>query len=327
MQRICILTIAPYGGGAEKSMQLLNQVFQTNGMNSQICTIYNLNDGKDINHHSLNLKEKNILSVYKSILKLRIYLTTNSFTTLIVNCELSEFFSIFAPRSVKKIVVLHNPKPWKKRKFLGILTRLTLFIQGVKWISVSERVRVWPTNLKSFGVIPNLFKLSSEGRVNLNLVSRLVFVGRLINQKDPVMFCRIAELSKLETHVIGDGPLRLKLSTKYSKFAFHGYVQNPWELISDKDILLFCSESEGDGLALLEAIDRGCAILVRDTPDYRRFKLPNNNYFFTEFEALQKIRKHVNNPFLELNEQINSAILLERNPKLIYEKWLDLLQE
>lgn len=103
---------------------------------------------------------------------------------------------------------------------------------------------------------------------------RFVFVGHLNYRKDPLLLVRaFAELKNLEFNVslemIGDGPLRtdiiqlieslgLKRDVKIS-----GSLSEPFPNISNADIFVLPSKSEGTSRASLEALYLGLPVVLR----------------------------------------------------------------
>ena len=95
------------------------------------------------------------------------------------------------------------------------------------------------------------------------LPRRVGFVGRLVDQKAPELFCEIARLGPpgLEWHVYGDGPLRAALQEKYSSYVtFHGAVSDMASVWAGMGLLLMPSRSEGLPLAALEALSAGVPV-------------------------------------------------------------------
>lgn len=95
------------------------------------------------------------------------------------------------------------------------------------------------------------------------LPRRVGFVGRLVDQKAPDLFCEIAKRGPpgLEWHVYGDGPLRGALEEKYAAHVtFHGAVGDMASVWAGLGLLLMPSRSEGLPLAALEALSAGVPV-------------------------------------------------------------------
>jgi glycosyltransferase involved in cell wall biosynthesis len=116
---------------------------------------------------------------------------------------------------------------------------------------------------------------------------RLVsFSGLISVQKDPALFNELAlALGDRQFCWIGDGPLREKLGA--ANIAITGWVDsdtvNAW---LDKT-LIYLSASAWEGLPFgaLEAMNKSCALLLRDVPGNRDLVIPGENgYLFREKE-------------------------------------------
>lgn len=95
------------------------------------------------------------------------------------------------------------------------------------------------------------------------------FVGRLLSEKDPDLFCRIAEdaqrrMLPFEFHVFGDGPLGTELRTAFAHvgITWHGVVPKPAEIYSRFDVLLMTSPIENCPYAVLEAKSYGVPVVA-----------------------------------------------------------------
>lgn len=87
---------------------------------------------------------------------------------------------------------------------------------------------------------------------------RVGFVGRLLDEKDPILFCETARLARQKGlnavfHVFGDGALLDRIQLEYSA----DVVLHPWssesEIYSSIDVLLMTSPIENCPYVLLEA--------------------------------------------------------------------------
>jgi glycosyltransferase involved in cell wall biosynthesis len=105
----------------------------------------------------------------------------------------------------------------------------------------------------------------------------VVFVGRLARVKRLDLLIHAFAISKQSTHanllIIGDGPeagnakalaydLALGESCK-----FLGHQDNPLPWIRQSDLLVLCSDAEGFGLVLVEAMACGTQVLSTNCPD------------------------------------------------------------
>lgn len=89
--------------------------------------------------------------------------------------------------------------------------------------------------------------------------TRVSFVGRLSEEKNPELFCQVAKhLTKLNhsfSFVIwGDGPLEERLKEMYSEYVqFRGFEPNKETIYDNTDILLLTSMFENCPMVILEA--------------------------------------------------------------------------
>jgi glycosyltransferase involved in cell wall biosynthesis len=104
---------------------------------------------------------------------------------------------------------------------------------------------------------------------------KFVFVGALVNNKQP--FIIIDAIKKLllsgievELDVIGDGPLMQSLKKQSSNLSnsncvnFHGFLDKPYQIISNADVLVLPSLTEGISRSVLEALYLGIPCVLRE---------------------------------------------------------------
>ena len=104
---------------------------------------------------------------------------------------------------------------------------------------------------------------------------RLGFLGRLVEQKDPLFLVDVAAALKrraegrVSLHIAGEGPLRARLAAELagtlpaSDVEWLGEIANPASLFSRIDYLCLPSRWEGQPLAALEAMAAGVVVLAR----------------------------------------------------------------
>ncbi|HOY38444.1 MAG: glycosyltransferase family 4 protein [Bacteroidales bacterium] len=102
----------------------------------------------------------------------------------------------------------------------------------------------------------------------------LLFVGRLVPQKDPFTFLKAVKIAAttidLQVHILGDGPLRAKMEkwvTKNhlsEKVKFFGWVDKPEMLYQYQSaaVTVLPSLSEGMSIATLEALASGQYVIA-----------------------------------------------------------------
>lgn len=132
-----------------------------------------------------------------------------------------------------------------------------------------------------------------------------IFVGSLTKRKNP--FSLIQAFEKLlnnddqRLHLVGDGPLKNSIENYVykknlkSKIIIHGFLNNPYKLISKADVFILPSFSEGTPRAALEALYLGIPIIIRDVEcnedliDQSRC----NGYLFQNEEDLVKLMSRI----------------------------------
>tara|TARA_Y100001968_G_C19416576_1_gene749336 strand:- start:1494 stop:2294 length:801 start_codon:yes stop_codon:yes gene_type:complete len=110
--------------------------------------------------------------------------------------------------------------------------------------------------------------------IDLNKPITFVFIGLLIKRKDPITLLKaIKKLSLtyvVKLHLIGDGPLisQINLFINRNKLneviEVHGFLKNPYEILSSSDVFVLPSHSEGTPRAALEALFLGIPCVLRN---------------------------------------------------------------
>jgi glycosyltransferase involved in cell wall biosynthesis len=204
------------------------------------------------------------------------------------------------------------------------------------WVAVSNHFKVWNLNIEPDVVISNPLLLSKidemvQNKVE-NSIKRIVYIGRLSEEKQPDWVLDIAQKCNLPLVVIGDGnlrnPLELKSSNLNIDVDFKGFVRQPWKLMSHGDLLVVPSQYEGDGLVVVEAIARRIPILLNDIPDLLRFDLPTHHYCLKVSDYVSRIDEYKSAiGKLVVSEKLRNDILLDRDPTEIAKKWVLLLSD
>lgn len=124
------------------------------------------------------------------------------------------------------------------------------------------------------GIIVAPFGASSErGRTRDHRV--VLFVGRLVDQKDPVLVVRsfgllAARLPDVKLRIIGDGPLRGEVLNEIARLGLHdqiellGVQRDVRRLFADADVFVLASRWEGLPRTVLEAIAEGVPVVAND---------------------------------------------------------------
>lgn len=257
---------------------------------------------------------------------------------LILNCDLPEFFGVLYFGSVRMIAVEHTNQPWRTREKMGRLVRRILSVRGVKWISVSNHSKIWPTNATPEAIHSNILSPireinSSRGISSIQSpLTRLVFIGRLSVEKRPDWFLKVLAATELPGIIFGEGTLRGSLekmaSEEHLECVFAGFVKNPWDQTGTGDLLVVTSQYEGDGLVVIEALAANIPIILVDIPEFRRFGFPEKHYCSSTQELARRIDSARSNlsEFL-VGAEIRSEILSERSAEIQGNNWQEYLNK
>ena len=91
-------------------------------------------------------------------------------------------------------------------------------------------------------------------------------------------------------------------------------------------MLIVPSAWEGDGLVVIEAIQREIPILISDISDFRRFHLPNKNYCQNVEEFVTRIYEFENSlGLLVVDMDKKGEILAPRSPRVVGDTWENFL--
>ena len=158
---------------------------------------------------------------------------------------------------------------------------------------------------------------------------RIVFLGTLSSRKKPDLLIEALstiDYSSYQLDVIGDGPMLYDLISLVKergmedKVHFHGFLSDPLEILSNADLFVLPSLSEGISRASLEALYLGVPCILRDV-DGNRSLLTNSHsglVFKTDSELRDCIIKISRNLRFRkakkslLPSQFRSAFVLEQ---------------
>lgn len=335
MKSIAIIANSTHGGGAENSMFILHKKFGELNYKSKFIAINDMNDDIEVSDTDVLLIGRKwndgLKQTYQSLKKFRADLKSMRPEVLIVNCELPELFIAFTNvRKAELIVVEHTSNPWSGRRTLGVIVRCILRIKGANWITVnSSSLEIWPLRTKAT-YIPNPVRITSRTSA-LTSSSEVVFVGRLRMEKAPQLVIDACIESGAVVVLVGEGNLSEPLRSKYASeqlVRFVGYLDNPWSGISSESLVVIASEYEGDGLVVLEAIQNGNPILLRDNGDLRRFSLDNQNYFTDQAQLARKISHFlIDSGEFKVTAEKRDTLLKPRDISMVTKKWIDLMQK
>jgi glycosyltransferase involved in cell wall biosynthesis len=337
MSRIAFVANSYSGGGAELASRAICTSLAPHMDDLSFIAINDFpDDGLQPKVRTIRIGRKyrgSIPNLIISIIKFRKIVDSLKIELVVLNCELPEFFSLFLPRRIKRVVVEHTTKPWSRLPFLGVLVRQALRQKGAEWVAVSDISKIWPFRLTEITVIPNpLVNQPEEVLFPFTKIERIYFVGRLVDSKHPEMILHASLDTALPAIIIGEGNLGSALKEFSEKKSintdFIGHSSQPWSLLKSGDIVIVPSAHEGDGLVVAEAILSGAPILLRDCPDLRRFNLPEVNYFMDSRELLNRIQEFgLQVDRLIPSQDIRNAVIDARGIEQVCNKWLNLINK
>ena len=333
-----ILTNSLTGGGAERSMNLVCSELAKRGWPIALVPINaGPNDEVIPTCEVFPLQRKwqgTLANTASAIWRLNKIVKAWNPEVIVLNCDLPELFGALLLSRRQLIAVEHINRPWISRLTLGRIVRQILKFRKVKWLAVSAHLSIWPT-----GETPDSVVLNSISTVSMqvhsksnprhsNEIRRLFFVGRLAPQKRPDWLLEIGKQTNLPMEVIGEGLMRSSLEDRARQFEvkanFRGQITQVWEQVVDGDLLIVPSEYEGDGLVVIEGIQKGLPMLLADIPDFRRFGLPDKNYCKDVNDFTKRIDSfRTNQVELLVPEDISRNILASRSMMAVGNMWED----
>ena len=133
-------------------------------------------------------------------------------------------------------------------------------------------------------------------------INRLVFIGRLEYQKNPLEFIKLYDSLKHRLEgavVIGDGSLREPMEDYVKSNGlnceFLGWRSNPWSEVLSGDAVVCTSRYEGMPLVVLEAVSRDIPVVAR--------RIPGVEDIFSDFKPLFLYRNLKEVEFIDLDKK------------------------
>jgi glycosyltransferase involved in cell wall biosynthesis len=338
MKKIMIVTNSVTGGGAERAMNLLSNELLTRGFAVILVPINSSKNDLIVpksRTYPLNRDHRaGILGTLWALLKFNWIVFRFSPAVIILNCDLPELFGLLLISPRKIIVVEHSNPAWTTRLTLGKLVRKLMSFRKVTWGAVSSHLSIWGLNREPDVILPNILLPSSEVfpplEVTQNL-KRLVFIGRLEpNQKRPQVILEIAKSLNLPVIIIGEGQARSELedfsNSMSQDVSFHGFVTNPWKYVREGDLLIVPSAWEGDGLVVIEGMQKNLPMLLADIKDFRRFGFQEAIYCNETENYVTQINAHKNSlSVLHISKEKKYEILDARESFKVGKAWEDIL--
>ena len=337
MKRTMFVTNSLTGGGAERSMNIVVNELSKRGWSVSLVPINASEQDLVIPICEVFPLERNWRgNIVNSLLAFARFVRVVRLwdpEVVVLNCDLPELFGslLFGKRQL--IVVEHSNLSWSTRHSLGKVIRKILQLRNTKWVAVSPHLKIWPTDELAQTVIQNPFLPSTNnirGTLNPQHILRLISIGRLSIEKCPHRILEIAAAARISVEIIGDGYLRTSLEKFASEIDinvnFRGHVTDPWSFIKQGDVLISTSRSEGDGLVIIEGLEREIPMILSDISDFRRFGLLEVNYCGTNDEYVNRIQEYASNrDSLIVSNEIVRSILSARSLEVIGDAWESLL--
>ena len=335
MARVVIVTNSLSGGGAERAMNILaNELHRLNHEITVIAINSSSPDSISLDCRLIEIERQwrgSLADTLKSLMIFREKIKRIEPDIVILNCDLPEFYGAITLLRAKIIAVEHVNYPWKNRELLGKFIRLVLRVKKTTWVAVSNHLKIWPKNDSPNRVIYNPISAIHDSEIRGSApLKRVVFMGRLTFQKNPQLFVEIAHHANLPALVLGEGEdqkLVLELAKRLRvDIEAPGFMKFPWREISDGDLLIIPSRYEGDGLVVIEALQRNVPLLVSNIPEFERFGLPILNYASTLEEFVEVIcTNRGSTAVFQINSEKSDSILSQRNITSIGEDWEKLI--
>lgn len=335
MNKTVIVTNSISGGGAERSMNLLANALFEKGESVSLIAINK--SGPDAVHLKCPVIEINrvwngsLLNTINSWLKFQKTLIELDVDTLILNCDLPEFYGALSITRSKIICIEHSNNPWYTRAKLGKIVRKILAVKKVTWVTVSDFFKIWPSGNYPKAVILNPIWHEQKNLKNyLGPIKRLVFIGRLAFEKNPKVFLDISKETNIPALMLGAGPessqIEKLIQSNKIDVELKGFVQNPWEFVTNGDLLLVPSRWEGDGLVVLEGLQRKVPMIITSIDEFKRFQLPDINYATDAHDFVRLIEANLDKcEVFKVNSEAVKQILDDRSPQVICTQWVSLI--
>lgn len=275
MIKIVIVRIVTSGGGAERNLQNLCDLISEQGLvELEILTLSDYVTSKDS-------WIKRIYSIFKFLHVTRI--AAKDSTSIISSVEGYPFILIFISTlfiKTKKILWLHcNPisylsKITFKQRFLIIVSiLLSKYVIHASPVANDYKLLKNKDNL----FLPNIRNNAISELINVDKIrNRLIFVGSFTEFKRPFLMVDIFSnylahsnaVKNIAIDFYGDGPLLsdvenyvIEKNIPLENFKFHGYIDIPWNKISNNSILISTSSSEALPMIFIEAISNGIPVI------------------------------------------------------------------
>jgi len=261
----------------------------------------------------INLEKYNCLKKFIKLNKL-MKIKNNKKKILLSMCFSADLYSLLIPNCKFKISSIRGnlfKNYYYQYGITGLLLALfhlviqnffslTLVMNKEMYNQVSFFSKSKIKLIKNF-IEENKLKFYFKKEINKSLPLSYIFVGGLNKRKDPLALIYAFEktLDKEDSilHIVGDGPLMNQIK-KYitqnqltKNIIIHGFLDNPYEIVSKSDVFIMPSHSEGTPRAAMEALFLGVPCILRNVEGNNNLIVNNsiNGKLFSHDDELPRI--------------------------------------
>ncbi len=118
--------------------------------------------------------------------------------------------------------------------------------------------------------VPNIVAQEAFGGANPGERSGVLFVGRLVPEKEPLLAMRAATGAGLPITFLGDGPMRAQIEEESRRTGIehlvelHPFTPSPWDLFARHRVLLLTSRYETFANVIVESLAAGTPVVSVD---------------------------------------------------------------
>ena len=221
------------------------------------------------------------------------------------NDAVASVMSALAAKKVPVISHLHNNDPRMKKRTMKSLIYYMMLYKYSRILAVSDSVfdECWygkKMRTKGF-VIGNPIDLQQIlKKKKKDYSTDLLFVGRLTEQKNPLEFVQIVsgivkKGYRIKARMLGDGELREQVrqyvedSQLTNVIEIQGFVDDPYDYMTEGGILVIPSKWEGFGMVIVEAMAFGLPVVGNPVGGIPR--LVNDKCGFLNYSTEHKVNE------------------------------------
>ena len=346
--RILFVTSTLRSGGAERVCAVIASRFSADHDVSLVKfdkdePFYELASGVKLINLGVGADELGLVGNLKKrvskVLALRALIREGKFDAVISFLDAVNTLVLFSSAGLKTPIIIseHTNYLAPKRAIFKVLRRISYPFANALSVLSDEDLGYYSKFCKNVMKIYNpLFEeIRSESFAKENLV---IFVGRLNKIKNCEMFVRVAANLKQSGYkfvVAGDGGERLNLENLAKSLGadveFLGNVSDIAQLYKRAKVLLSCSNFEGLGNTLIEAINYDCVRVATKTSGAKELIKDGFDGLLCEINDADQMSEKLANLIQDeakMGEFVKNARarLDEFSVEQIYKKWLELLR-